>query len=89
MQNVRFTTSEDVDNPDYFFYARRIKFVPQKKIVSGLVNMYIADVPTPVGLPFGYFPMTEEQTSGFIIPSFGQTNSRGYFYKMGILLRCK
>lgn len=83
MQNVKFTTSENVENPDYFFYARRIKFVPDKKIVSGLVNMYIADVPTPLGLPFGYFPMTEEQTSGFIIPSFGQTNSRGYFLQNG------
>jgi lipopolysaccharide assembly outer membrane protein LptD (OstA) len=69
--------------PDYYFYARRIKFVPQKKIVSGLVNMYIADVPTPLGLPFGYFPMTEEETSGFIIPSFGQTNQRGYFLQNG------
>ncbi|MDT0690196.1 putative LPS assembly protein LptD [Salegentibacter sp. F188] len=83
MQNVRFTTSEDVDNPDYYFYARRIKFVPDKKIVSGLVNMYIADVPTPLGLPFGYFPMTEEETSGFIIPSFGDSNNRGYFLQNG------
>lgn len=83
MQNVRFTTSENVEDPDYYFYARRIKFVPKKKIVTGLVNMYIADVPTPLGLPFGYFPMTEEQTSGFIIPSFGQTNERGYFMQNG------
>ncbi|MDT0641865.1 putative LPS assembly protein LptD [Zunongwangia sp. F363] len=83
MQNVRFTTSEDVDNPDYYFYARRIKFVPDKKIVSGLVNMYIADVPTPLGLPFGYFPMTEEETSGFIIPSFGDSNARGYYLQNG------
>ena len=79
MRNVKFTTSEDLDNPEYFFYARKIKFVPDKKIVSGLVNMYIADVPTPLGLPFGYFPMTDEQTSGFIIPSFGEDNNRGYY----------
>ncbi|MCF4101618.1 LPS-assembly protein LptD [Gillisia sp. M10.2A] len=83
MKNVRFTTSENELDPDYFFYARRIKFVPNKKIVTGLVNMYIADVPTPLGLPFGYFPLTDEQTSGFIIPSFGQTNARGYFLQNG------
>lgn len=83
MQNVRFTTSENEENPDYFFYARRIKLVPNKKIVTGLVNMYIADVPTPLGLPFGYFPMTDEQTSGFILPSFGQSNNRGYFLQNG------
>jgi len=83
MQNVRFTTSENAEDPDYYFYARKIKFVPKKKIVTGLVNMFIADVPTPLGLPFGYFPLTEEQTSGFIIPSFGQTNRRGYFLQNG------
>ncbi len=86
MKNVRFTTSEDVDDPEYFFYARRIKFVPDKKIVSGLVNMYIADVPTPLGLPFGYFPLTEEETSGFIIPSVGDSQygynlqNGGYYF---------
>ncbi|SDR78019.1 putative LPS assembly protein LptD [Gramella sp. MAR_2010_147] len=86
MKNVRFTTSDDIDDPDYFFYARRIKFVPDKKIVSGLVNMYIADVPTPLGLPFGYFPLTDEETSGFIIPSFGDSQfgynlqNGGYYF---------
>ncbi|QYA26409.1 LPS-assembly protein LptD [Gramella sp. MT6] len=86
MKNVRFTTSEDVDDPEYFFYARRIKFVPDKKIVTGLVNMYIADVPTPLGLPFGYFPLTDEETSGFIIPSFGDSQygynlqNGGYYF---------
>ncbi len=83
MQNVRFTTSENEEDQDYYFYARRIKFVPKKKIVTGLVNMYIADVPTPLGLPFGYFPLTEEETSGFIIPSFGQSNNRGYNLQNG------
>ncbi|WP_405198678.1 putative LPS assembly protein LptD [Christiangramia sp. LLG6405-1] len=86
MKNVRFTTSQDVDNPEYFFYARKIKFVPEKKIVTGLVNMYIADVPTPLGLPFGYFPLTDEETSGFIIPSFGDSQygynlqNGGYYF---------
>ncbi len=83
MSNVKFTTSEDVDNADYYFYARRIKLVPKKKIVTGLVNMFIADVPTPLGLPFGYFPLQESRTSGFIIPSYGQENNRGYFLQNG------
>ena len=83
MKNVKFTTSEDAENPDYYFFARRVKFVPDKKIVSGLVNMYIADVPTPLGLPFGYFPMTEEETSGFVIPSFGEDSDRGYYLQNG------
>jgi lipopolysaccharide assembly outer membrane protein LptD (OstA) len=83
MKNVKFTTSKDIDNPEYYFYARKIKLVPEKKIVTGLVNMYIADVPTPLGLPFGYFPLTDERASGFIIPSFGDNQNRGYFLQNG------
>ncbi|MBP2832122.1 LPS-assembly protein LptD [Aquimarina sp. U1-2] len=83
MRNVKFTTSEDIEDPEYYFYARRIKFVPKKKIVTGLVNMYIADVPTPLGLPFGYFPLSEDRTSGFIIPNPGEENNRGYFLQNG------
>ncbi len=83
MQHVRFTTSENIEDPEYYFYARKIKYVPKKKIVTGLVNMYIADVPTPLGLPFAFFPMTEERTSGFILPSFGDDNTRGFFLQNG------
>ncbi len=83
MKNVKFTTSENIEDPEYYFYARRIKFVPKKKIVTGLVNMFIADVPTPLGLPFGYFPLTEDRTSGFIIPNPGEERARGYFLQNG------
>ena len=78
MRDVKFTTAENVEDADYYFRARKIKFVPDKKIVSGLVNMYIADVPTPLGLPFGFFPMTKDRSSGFIIPTFGDNRNRGF-----------
>lgn len=83
MKRAIFTTSKDPNNPDYYFLARKIKFVPGEKIVTGLVNMYIADVPTPIGLPFAYFPMTTDRKSGVIIPSFGNNNNQGYFLQNG------
>ncbi|MGB5943223.1 MAG: putative LPS assembly protein LptD [Leeuwenhoekiella sp.] len=84
LRNVKFTTSNNVDNPEYYFYGRRVKLVPGKKIVTGLVNMFIADVPTPLGIPFSYFPLEkEESVSGFIIPSPGESNQRGYFLQNG------
>lgn len=83
LRNVRFTTSKNIDDPEYYFYTRKAKFIPKKKIVTGLTNMYIADVPTPVGLPFAYFPLSEDRTSGFIIPSFGENNNRGFFFQNG------
>lgn len=81
--NVKFTTAKDIDNPEYYFYARQVKFVPKKKIVTGLTNMYIADVPTPLGLPFGYFPLEEDRASGFVIPTIGENNNRGFFFQNG------
>ena len=83
LRNVRFTTSKNIDDPEYYFYTRKAKFIPKKKIVTGLTNMYIADVPTPVGLPFAYFPLSEDRTSGFLIPSIGENNSRGFFFQNG------
>ncbi len=83
LKNVRFTTSKNIEDPEYYFYTRKAKFVPKKKIVTGLTNMYIADVPTPIGLPFAYFPLTEDRTSGFILPSIGQESNRGFFFQNG------
>lgn len=79
MSNVKITTSDNLDNPEYYFLARKVKFVPGKKLVAGLTNMYIADVPTPIGLPFAFFPMeTKTSVSGFILPSPGESGERGY-----------
>lgn len=83
IKNAKFTTSKDINNPEYYFIARKIKLVPGKKIVTGFTNLYIADVPTPIGLPFAYFPLSDDRTSGFIFPTFGENNSRGYFFQNG------
>ena len=84
MRNVKITTAKDLDNPEYYFYARKVKFVPGKKLVAGLTNMYIADVPTPIGLPFAFFPMEKKRSvSGFIVPNPGESNARGYFLQDG------
>ena len=83
LRNVKFTTSKNLEEPEYYFYTRKAKFVPKKKVVTGLTNMYIADVPTPIGLPFAFFPLTEDRTSGFIIPTIGDDNSRGFFFQNG------
>lgn len=82
MRNIKFTTS-DKDNPDYYIGVKKAKVVPKKKIVAGLSNLVIADVPTPLFLPFAYFPLGESRTSGFIIPSWSSSNSRGLFLQNG------
>jgi lipopolysaccharide assembly outer membrane protein LptD (OstA) len=79
LKGARFTTSTDVDNPEYYFRTSKVKFIPGKKVITGLTNMVIADVPTPLALPFAYFPMSEEKSvSGIIIPSYNDSNTRGF-----------
>ena len=83
MHRAKYTTAENLDDPEYYILLRKAKAVPGKKIVTGLANLFIYDVPTPIGLPFGFFPQSEKQTSGLIIPSFGEQNDRGYFLQNG------
>ena len=79
LKGARFTTSKDVDNPEYYFQTSKVKFIPGKKVITGLTNMVIADVPTPIGLPFAYFPMSKETSiSGIILPNYNDSNARGF-----------
>ena len=83
MKKARFTTSEDIENPEYYFQTSKVKFVPGKKSVIGLTHMVIANVPTPIALPFAFFPMSETSQSGIIMPIFNDTRSRGYSFQNG------
>lgn len=79
----KLTTSKDTVDPDYYIRIRKAKFVPKKKIIAGFSNIYIVDVPTPIALPFAYFPLTTGRTAGLIFPTFGNDPQRGYFIQNG------
>ena len=83
IKEAKVTTSKDVEDPDYYIRIRKGKFIPKSKIIAGLSNLYIANVPTPIFLPFAYFPLSENRRTGFIFPSIGQNNDRGYFIQNG------
>ncbi|WP_372936640.1 putative LPS assembly protein LptD [Seonamhaeicola sp.] len=83
VKEAKYTTAEDLEDPDYYIRLLKAKIVPGKKIVTGAAGLYIYDVPTPVWLPFSFFPQSEKHTSGIIIPTFGEQNSSGYFLQNG------
>ncbi len=84
LKGARFTTSKDVDNPEYYFQTNKVKFVPGKKVVTGVTNMVIANVPTPIALPFAFFPMSKEKSiSGILLPSYNDSNTRGFSLQNG------
>ncbi|NOR29325.1 MAG: LPS-assembly protein LptD [Lutibacter sp.] len=82
IRNIKFTTSEK-ENPDFYIKTNKAKIVPNKKLVIGLSNLVIQDVPTPLFLPFAYIPLTKGSTSGFIMPTWGDTAQQGYFLQNG------
>ncbi len=84
LKGARFTTSTNKDNPEYYFRTSKVKFIPGKKVITGLTNLVIADVPTPIALPFAFFPMSKETSvSGLILPSYNDSNTRGFSLQNG------
>ncbi len=77
-----------LDTPHFGIVARRIKVIPGRVIASGSANITIEGVPTPLFLPFGIFPISQTQRSGFVLPTYTIEQSRGlglinggyYFY---------
>ncbi|MCK5781262.1 MAG: LPS-assembly protein LptD [Flavobacteriales bacterium] len=82
VKNGYFTTDKK-EHPDYYLWANKIKVVPGSEIITSFTQMYLADVPTPLILPFGYFPTTENRRSGLIFPSFNFTETQGYALQNG------
>ena len=73
----RFTTC-NLEEPHYHFQLSRAILVPDKRIVSGPMNLWIKGVPTPLGLPFIVIPQAEDRTSGVIFPQIVPTSQYGF-----------
>lgn len=67
-ENARITTC-DADDPHFAIRARKLKVVPNKLAVIGLSQLEIMGIPTPIVLPFGFFPLVEGRSSGIIFPN--------------------
>lgn len=76
-------TTCNLDHPHYYFKLRKAIIKPDDKIISGPVNLFIADIPTPLGLPFAYFPNQKNGTNGIIIPAYGNSTALGFYLTGG------
>ena len=66
------------------FKASRAKVIPNDKIITGPMYLSISGIPTPLALPFGYFPNSKKSSkSGLIIPTYGESPNLGFFLKDG------
>ena len=69
-----------------FTLMQKLKIIQQKNRY-GPANLIIADIPTPLFIPFGFFPLQDNEP-GFLMPNYGYSVNRGYNPQMvvGILL---
>ncbi|MBP7496712.1 MAG: LPS-assembly protein LptD [Bacteroidales bacterium] len=77
-----YTTCEHKD-PHFSIKFNKAKVIPDNKIVSGPALLFIEDIPLPLGVPFGYFPIKKGRQSGILIPAYGESANRGFFLENG------
>ncbi|MFA0963309.1 putative LPS assembly protein LptD [Roseivirga sp. BDSF3-8] len=82
IQGGKFCPCDDPDASTYI-RSKRIKLIPNDKVVTGPFIMYIGDVPTPLLFPFGMFPMPDKRASGIVVPTYGEERRRGFFLRNG------
>ncbi|MEP7168237.1 MAG: putative LPS assembly protein LptD [Bacteroidota bacterium] len=82
IHNGLYTTC-DLPHPHYGILAAKLKVINNKKIITGPAYMIIEDVPMPLAIPFGFFPNKKGQSSGLIIPAYGESNDLGFYLKNG------
>ncbi len=78
----RYTTC-DAEHPDFYIALSRAKVRPGKDAVFGPAYLVVADVPLPLAIPYGFFPFTKSYSSGLIMPTYGDENSRGFYLRDG------
>jgi hypothetical protein len=82
MQHGKYTTCDD-EHPHFYLALSRAKVRPKKNVVFGPAWLVVEDVPLPLAIPFGFFPFSSKYSSGFIMPSYGDETTRGFYLRDG------
>ena len=82
LQHGRYTTCDE-PHPDFYLALSRAKVRPGKDVVFGPAYLVVCDVPLPLAIPYGFFPFTKSYSSGFIMPTYGDETSRGFYLRDG------
>lgn len=70
-------------HPHFAINFTESKLIAKEKIFTGPAYVTIEDVPTPLALPFAFFPLAHDRASGILLPSYGWMTGRGYYLKDG------
>ena len=78
-----FYSTCDAEHPHFYLNMTRAKMRPGKDVVFGPTYLVVCDVPMPLAIPYGFFPFKSKYSSGFIMPSYGDETSRGFYLREG------
>jgi len=83
MRKGKYTTC-DAEHPHFYLRMTKAKVISNKKIITGPAYLVLEDFPIyfPM-IPFGFFPSSTTYTSGILIPTYGEEQSRGFFLREG------
>lgn len=77
----KFTTCE-LDEPHFHFQLSKAVMVPEKRIATGPMNLWVKGIPTPLGLPFSVIPTQDnEAESGLIFPMITPVSQYGFGFQ--------
>ena len=73
----------DLEHPHYWLNLYNAKVItrPSQKTVFGPAWPTFEDVPFPIGLPFGFIPKKPQRATGLLMPTFGEENARGFYFR--------
>ncbi|MFM2136517.1 MAG: hypothetical protein RL021_1917 [Bacteroidota bacterium] len=74
-------TTCNLDTPHFSIISNKLKVIKNDRIVTGPAYLSIEDVPTPLAIPFGFFPNKQGRSSGVIFPGFGESADRGFYFQ--------
>ena len=76
----KYTTCE-LGDPHFEIAFSKAKVIQHDKILIGPAYLSFTGVPTPLAIPFGFFPLDAQHKSGLVMPSFGQSNTQGFYFR--------
>lgn len=82
VQNGKYTTC-DAEHPHFYVSLTRAKMHPGKNVIFGPAYLVVEDVPLPLAIPYGFFPFSSSYKSGFIMPTYGDETTRGFYLRDG------
>lgn len=85
IKDGKYTTC-DAEHPHFYLHMTNAKITTDDdgnvaQTIFGPSYVVVADVPTPIIVPFGFVPKRPDRSGGLLIPTYGEEVARGFFLR--------